>query len=123
MDWGFHDISQGRQVRKELEVLEDHAEQSPNLRYRDVMVRVGFGLENVRADTDLASVKRRQPVDTAQKRGLAASARPDQRHGFPGMDGEVDAIEHRPLPESLRHSLDDDVQRFAHTPFPQRFSR
>ena len=36
-----------------------------------------------------------QPGDQAQQCGLAAAARPQQRHEFAGPDGKIDRIEHR----------------------------
>ena len=50
----FHHVLQRRQVREELEVLKDHAEQPPHLAGLAAGVMAAIGQQRVRADADLA---------------------------------------------------------------------
>jgi hypothetical protein len=50
---------------------------------------------------DAAGILPLKPGDQAQKRGLAATRRPDKRQKFARLDPEINAGENRGLPEAL----------------------
>ena len=123
VDGRFHDVPRGREMGKQLKILEDHAEQAADLDHRFARRRLRAAAQSMRPDPDLARVEMRQAVDAAQQRGLAAAAGADQRHGLVRLDRQVDPVQDLPRPKTLRHSADVHLQRLRHTPFPQRFSR
>ena len=100
-------FSNGRQVRKQLEVLEDHAEDAADLPGAGAGMVAAVGLQRVRPDADLPSSKRVQAVDAPQQRRFARAAGADQGHGLPGLDPQADVVQHRRGAEAL-----GDVRRF-----------
>ena len=98
---GFHHVFQRRQVREQLEILKDHAEQPPHLAGLAASMMAAIRQQRVRADADFACVERVQPVDRAQQRRFARPAGADQRHGLAGVDRQADVVEHQPRAEAF----------------------
>ena len=66
----FHDVAEDVEVRKELEILKDHAERAANL---IDLAAVIAGQEAVRANADFAGLERIESVEAAQQRRFAAA--------------------------------------------------
>jgi hypothetical protein len=76
------------QVRKEVELLEDHADPLPDARRVHAAARDFLALE-----PDRAGVETLEQVRAAEERRLAAPARADDRQDLSCADGQVDAAE------------------------------
>ena len=86
------DVLPDREVRKEGKALEHHADAPPEGRQMsDVPV----------ADSDLARVRSGEARNDSKGRGLAASARSEQRDELPGGHVERQGPERLHVPESL----------------------
>ncbi len=60
-------------------------------------------------EQDLTGIRRIQPGDDAQQRGLAATGRAKQGHQFAGFYVEVDSLEGAEMAEGLRDIADLDA--------------
>ena len=67
MHGSFDDVAQGRQVRKELEVLEDHSQQPADTGDALAALSIFPRSQAMRPDVNLASIERGQPVQAPQK--------------------------------------------------------
>ena len=81
-------------MRKEIELLKDHADAAPQIDVLDV--RIGHA-EPV--DDHVAGVDRNEPIDAAQHRRLSAAGRPDDTTHLARVDGERDVLENLVLAE------------------------
>jgi len=81
-------ILEDRQVREEVERLEDHADLGPQL--GKALALRGQGLA---VDADLAAGDRLEPVDGAAQRRLARAGRPDDDDDLALVDLQVDVFE------------------------------
>src|SRR5688500_17717580 len=90
-----------RQVREEVELLEDHPDPRPHRRQVDALARDLLALEE-----DPAGLKRLEQVDAAQQGALAAAARPDDRQHLAARDAEIDPLQDLVVAEALVHALE-----------------
>src|SRR3546814_10837885 len=65
------------------------------------------------ADQDAAAGRHLQAGDHAQRRRLAAAARPQQGHELAGLDREGDAVDGDHRAERLAHLLEDHAGRLG----------
>ena len=65
-------------------------------------------------EQDLAAIHRRQPGDTTQQRGLAATGRADEHQEAAFLDGEVDALQHLRRAEPLHETIDFEKRHIAY---------
>jgi hypothetical protein len=91
-------------MRKQVEVLEHHADFAANL--VDLLQIVG---QFDAVDDDLALLVLFQPVDAADHRRLAGTGRPGNDDALAAHDLEVDVAEHVKIPVPLVHA--DDLDR------------
>ncbi len=95
-------------VRPDRVVLEHHAHLAPLGRDR------GLGRGEQRpGDPDLAGVGHEEAREQAQRRGLAAAGRAEQRHELLLLDREAHVLEDLLAAEALAQPLDDDVRHCA----------
>ena len=98
-----HDVSLGREVREQVEVLEHHAHFGAHL--VDVgLLRGDLGV----LEEDAAARGLLQQVHAAQKRGLARAGRAQDHHHLAAADVQVDAAQHLVVAERLAQVLDAD---------------
>ena len=100
------DVVEDRQVREEVEVLEDEADVGPLAQHLPLAQLVqpiaGPAVADESAvDADQAPVRLLQLVDDAQQGRLARPGRPEDHGDLPGPDSQVDPPQHRQRPEGL----------------------
>ena len=78
----FDDVAQGRQVRKELEVLENHSQQAADPGDAFAVLSNFPRSQAMRPDVNLASIECGQPVQAPQKSGFATATGTDQGGRF-----------------------------------------
>ena len=84
-------------MREQRVVLEHHVDGALVRQHlRDVLA----------AQQDLAGIRRLEPGEHAQQRGLAATGRPQQRKKFSGADVERELVDRGEAAEALCHALD-----------------
>jgi hypothetical protein len=88
-------------VRKEVELLEDHADPLPNDIDLDALARDLLAFEE-----NAPAVDRLEQVHAAEQGALAAAARSDDDERLARVDGDVDAVEHEVVAEALPDILD-----------------
>ena len=88
-------------MRKQVELLKDHARLGPH----GVDVRSGVH-DVVSVHDDGARGRRFQPVDAAQHGGFARAGRPDDTDHFSGPDFQVDTFQDFQIPECFVQLLD-----------------
>src|SRR5579862_2717282 len=110
-------------MREEVEGLEHHPDLRPD-RAQDgrVALLVHAGPERPPGDLDDSVGERREVVERAEERRLAAARRPDDRDHLPARDLEVDAAEDLALPASGRERTYGD-DRHAGAGTSRRSSR
>ena len=83
-------------MREEVELLEDHADVPAELQRAATLLLAPADtwavLDAEHANRSLVGLL--EEVDRAQQRRLARAGRPEDDDVLPGMDGEVDAVEH-----------------------------
>ena len=90
-------------------------EQRVLLKHRVDPALVGRHLRHIRAvKQDLAAGGRLKPAQQAQKRGLAAARRAQQRDELALADVEVDIVEDLRIAEALSYVLDLDQPRILY---------
>jgi hypothetical protein len=93
---GERDVVDHAQVREEVELLEDHADALPHAR------NVGTAPCDLLAlEPDRPGVEVLEEIHAAQKRRLAAPARPDDGQYLAGRHSQVDATQHGAVAEAL----------------------
>ena len=98
-------------VREEAVRLEDHPHVAlVGRRPRDVLA----------VDDDAARVGLVEAGDEAQRRRLAAAARPEQRHELAGLEREVDPLQRGHRPEGAPELLELDVRHLPADPDAHR---
>jgi hypothetical protein len=116
-------VVQHREVREQVERLENHADAAAGS--VDVDVFVG---DFVAVDDDFALLRFFKEVHAAQQRRLAGAGRPDDADHLAAFDLDVDALEDFERAESLvqTRNFDDHVSGHtappAETPAPYFFS-
>ncbi|MNK73903.1 hypothetical protein D3C87_934060 [compost metagenome] len=90
-------------MRKEVEVLEDHAHIATQV--LDLGLGTGQGLAE---DGDMPLVDGLERVDAAQERALARAARAQENDLLARVDMELDAVEHPLRAEGLSDVVEDD---------------
>ena len=96
-------VLQHRQVRKQVELLEHHADLGPHV------VDVGALVLQMHAvDVDAAAGGHFEVVDAAQNRALARPARADDNHDFAALDVEIDAFNGLYAAEVFVQSVNDN---------------
>src|SRR5690606_4342703 len=102
----FDHVAQDGHVRKEVEVLEHHA--NAKAYSADMAATRGEHLplaflmeERFAVDPDSSTGWCLQRHQDAEQRGLAGAAWADDAHHLPGGDFEVDALENLEFPEGL----------------------
>ena len=103
-------VLQHGQVRKQIEVLEDHADFTAN---RLDLLEIAGQLHTIDDDPPLLMLL--QPIQAADGGGLARPGRPAQHDAFALPHGKVDVLEHMELAEPLVHALHAD-DRLARLP-------
>src|SRR5690606_28133031 len=104
------DVLQGRQMGKEVEPLEHHANFAPlEGRFLGLELIQLFALLAVSNKLPVygkpARVHSFQVVDASQKRSLARTAGPDKAQHLSGSDAQADASEHLVGAETLGHAI------------------
>ena len=94
-------VVQHGQVRKQIELLEDHPDSLADRRHVGALARDLLALEE-----DPPRVERLEQVDAAEQRALAAPARADDDEHLAGGDVEVDPVEHEVVAEALPNRLE-----------------
>jgi hypothetical protein len=85
-----HDVLADRQVREQVEALEDHADVLAQFAHgRRVVVQQWLAVHR-----QAAALEYFEPVDAAQQRALARAALADDGDDLAGPDLQVDALEH-----------------------------
>ncbi len=92
-----------RQMRKEVELLEDDPDPLADRRHVGALARDLLALEE-----DAAGLDRLEQVDAAQEGALAAAARADDGEDLAQVDAEVDAVQHEVVAEALADGLELD---------------
>ena len=100
---GEREVVHHLQVRKEVELLEDHPDPLPDVGHVRALARDLLALE-----VDPARVERLEQVDAAQQRALAAAARPDHRQHLAARDVEIDRVEDEVVAEALADLFEPD---------------
>ena len=105
------DVAHHRQVREEVELLEDHPHfRADGLHDADVLVELGP------VDHDAPGIVLLQPVEAADERRFARAGRPQDDDDLVLLDGQRDLVERLEVAEPLRDALGDDDVRRAHQP-------
>ena len=104
-------------MRKQIELLEDHADLFAQLaQRRPVRAVAGFlvalGGEHA-VDRDGTALDRLERGKAAQQRALAGPARPNDDQNLSGSKLQADVVEDHIGPVTLDQAIHDD-QRFAH---------
>jgi hypothetical protein len=86
------DVLQGGKVRKELKILEDHAQQPADLPRARTGVMAAVGQQRVRADANFALVETVQAIDRAEQGRLAGPAGADQGDCFARVDLQTNVV-------------------------------
>ena len=107
------DVLEHRHVRPDRVGLEHHREAA--LLGRDVHA-LRRRIDGGAADADLARARLLQPRDGAQRRGLAAAGRTEQRQLLAGLHGKADAAHrrHRAVVDLEVRDLDVRLARVSH---------
>ena len=107
-DRRVHDVSQHREVRKQVVVLKDQAKALASLGQKG-LVAVGaiFGASQV-AIGEVARVHALEQRHAAQQRGLSTTGRADDGHHLAGVDGKGDVPQDLDLAKALLHVVDRD---------------
>ncbi len=108
-------------MRKELKILEDHAESAANFT-RAVSGRItALGPELAIAHANRSAVEVAQAINAAKERGLAAAAGTEQGYRLAGLNLQTDVVENRAIAESFGEVRDFHIH-CDYRPFPQRRS-
>ncbi len=111
------DVLQRREMRKQVERLEHHADVTPQVAQGRTPPRHLGALE-----ADAAAIGRLQPIDAAQQRALARAAGAANRDDVAGRDRQAHVLQHLQGAEALVEVR--DLERHAHgdDPGSGRFS-
>src|SRR6185503_6665912 len=93
-------VLENREVRKEIELLEDHADVAPHLVDAYEVLRQ---LDAVHDDS--AALVRLEPVDAADERGLAGTRRPADDDTLAAFDAQCDVAQDVEITEPLVDAL------------------
>src|SRR5581483_1446587 len=113
------DVAQHAHVRKQIELLEDHADAPPQPRHHPLRHAGADAVVLLRpadifgADQHLAAVEWLETVDALQQRGFAGARWADHADHLAARDLEIDTAQHLDGAEALVEIADDD-RRFGH---------
>ncbi len=98
-----HDIAAGRQMRKEVELLEDHADLQPQCLQMQLIVQ-----QLRTCHLDRAGADRLQSVDAAKQRRFSRAAFADDGDHLAGFDIQIYALQHLIVAKALVDFSDFD---------------
>ena len=119
------DVVERGEMREEVKALEHHADApADGPQRRRIAPLAHAGTQPVAGDLDLAGLERRQVVERAEQRRLAAPRRTDDRQHLAALDVEVDAAQDLRAAESRAQPANaEDRLRHAGTGTSRRSRR
>ena len=118
------DVVNHRQVGKQVERLEHHADIFPQMVKRHLAQHPAVVDQRASADLDPALLGCFQPVATAQESTFPGPAGPDDHHHLRGLNIEINAFQHGVVAKRLAQAAYADNRLFAfHCTMPPARSR